>query len=225
MRRTFLLLAWLLVPAAATAQGRSETGPVRLNFNLVGGYAPTVDFSVPHGQWVLENGERAASGVGVGLSLGLVFTPRIQLLASIGGSEHDPPGAEAFSLLHLELLLRYSFASSSRRLVPFVSAGRSSRSLIWDNWQGGAEDLIVTGAALTGSAGLSYFLNPSLALESELIVSRGRFTEAQRGKYEITPAWYSRQPHLEPFDATITRLLAGISWYPRGRKSAAAAKP
>jgi hypothetical protein len=199
MRRTFLLLAWLLVPTAAIAQVRSETGGLRLNAHLVGNGISS------------EVTDRTETGAGLGVSIGYGFTPRFQLLARIDGAGVEPDGEPAYTLGNAELAVRYSFASSDQRLVPFIAAGPALRLLMWENVLG--EDLTVSGLALNLGGGLAYFVSPSFALEGELTVGLGRFTRA---------TWGDEVATIEAFNATTSRAAAGVSWYPRGRRTVVA---
>jgi hypothetical protein len=199
MRRTCpLLLASLLVPAAAMAQVRSETGGIRLNTHLLGSAIS------------VEDADRSETGIGLGFSIGYGFTPRFLLLVRLDAAPIEPGDAPAYALGHAELALRYNFADSGGRLVPFVSAGPALRVMVWEDFmqQG---DLALSGSAVSIGGGLSYFFTPSVALESEVSVGLGRFTDGTLGDRALT---------VEAFSATTTRFAAGVSWYPRGRRAA-----
>jgi hypothetical protein len=210
MRRTFLLLAWLLVPTAAMAQVRSETGGLRLSAHLVGS---SISF---------RDADLRESGLGVGISGGYGFTPRFQLLGRFDAAVIRADEGLDYALVHADLTIRYNFANSDRRLVPFVSAGVSERSVIREDSTGAGES-VVSGASITLGGGLSYFFSPSFALEGELSVG------LQRPFYKERPAcsgWYACDTLFEDdpviFSASTTRLAAGVSWYPRGRRAVVA---
>jgi len=64
----------------------------------------------------------------------------------------------------------------------------------------------IFGGALTLGGGLLFYFHETLALDLQLALSGGDFTEAKIGDTTIELA--------EPYRATTTRLNVGLSWWP-----------
>jgi hypothetical protein len=196
MRRVWLLLSWLLMPTAAMAQVRSETTGLRLNAHLNGS---AISF---------EDLDERDSGAGVGLSVGYGVTPNWLVFATVDAASIDVPGFSGYTLGHVDLGVRYSFASADRRLVPFLAAAYTYRLAIEviEN-----EDFTLSGSGGTIGGGAAFYFSPSLALEGELGVNLGWFTDAKIGDMSLDLD--------ETLRATSTRLNLGLSWYPRGSRA------
>lgn len=102
--------------------------------------------------------ERTASG-GLGVTLGYGLNDRVTLFTR---------GDYAYRASYLDVGARYSFGGASGALRPYVEGALSAVGRVRDG-------VGVGGAALTGGAGLEYFLAPGLALDAGMSYSRGEW--------------------------------------------------
>lgn len=145
-------------------------------------------------------------GPGIGAQIGYAFSPRLMMyagadIARLGAAPED--GGGHWGLGILELGGRLSFPSAKSRIAPYVTGAVSYRGLAAEIV--GFGDVKLHGAALSGGAGLTYAVSPTLALDGGLVLSMGKFGDYEdpEGKFNID------------VDNTIsTRLRFGLDWRP-----------
>lgn len=103
--------------------------------------------------------ERRTGSAGFGVTLGYGLNDRVTLFTR---------GDYAYRASYLDVGARYSFGEASGALRPYVEGALSAVGSL----RGGAR---VGGAALTGGAGLEYFVTPNLALDAGMKYSRGEW--------------------------------------------------
>ncbi|MBB4636218.1 outer membrane beta-barrel protein [Longimicrobium terrae] len=155
--------------------------------------------------------EDAEGGVGAGITAGYGFNENLSIYLTVDGAKmkydegSDPTGEETYTLAQADLGLRYTFGSTANSLRPYLNAAVSgvSRSDEFDD-----TDFTLTGPAGTFGAGLQYFFSPSLALDTNLQVSLGKFN-----KYTVDGDDVDFDDDGEP-SLTGSRLQVGLSWHP-----------
>ena len=153
-----------------------------------------------------------SSGIGGGLEVGYLVTPRLQAYAGFDLAKQaiDVTGLDGnFGLTHLEAGARLSFPIARSKAMPYVGlwAGRRSLSTTVDNFVTGASsDLSMSGMAVGASGGVQVFVSPKLALDGGLSVGVGRM-----GNIKVDG---QRQDWGTPDRTTTTRIRFGANWYP-----------
>jgi hypothetical protein len=193
------LLAAALLPPSLSAQESTTRG-----FN--------VELHLSGASLEPENGDRSNAGGG-GLLVGYGFNRSFQLFVQLDGAEFDvdETGVDGrWRMGHADLGVRYHFANSLRSWVPYLQAGVSLRGVSVEEaevnqvTQSGSVG-IVGGALLLGGGVMVYF-NESLALDLQLAFAGGDFTKAEIGDVTVELT--------EPYRATTTRFIIGLSWWP-----------
>ena len=155
---------------------------------------------------VVDNSD-AESGGGLDLRLGYGFTPLFSMYANIGGASMTAksaitgePTSASYSLGYFDLGGQLNFRSGEA-LVPYLETAVTGIAAVFD---GGSEDLTVSGAGLSAGGGLKYFFTPSAALNGGLMMTIGNFNQAE----------YASETAEMNARATAARLKLGITVYP-----------
>ncbi len=202
MRRTFPLmlslpfLATALVAGSVSAQESTTRG-----FHL-GLHASGASLQV-------QDGDRSNAGGG-GVVIGYGINRRILLFLQADGATFDVRDTDIegeWTMAHVDLGVRYHFASSLRSWVPYLQAAFSGRTVNVDNAvvnQMPAADGSMLGGAFSVGGGLMVYFKETLALDLQLIWSNGKFTEFKVGNLtESVPG----------VDARSSRFNIGVSWW------------
>jgi opacity protein-like surface antigen len=194
-RFSTVLACALAVAAASPAMAqstdpefvRSNTSGLMIGLGLNGSAISGDDFS-----------SETESGGGLDLEFGWGFTPQFALVADLSGASIDSQDAGSYTLGHFDLAARYSFAKSSRALIPYLEAGVTGRAVSQD-------DATLSGAGFSFGGGAQYFLAPSWSLGASLKWTAGKFTQAEVDGETIDDL---------DIQATSARFRMGVSWYP-----------
>ncbi len=174
------LVAAALAAGSAAAQEAPAAPPVAqsdlrgfmLGLNFNGGVAGTG----------LPSGNRASAGLGVTLGYGV--SDRLTLFTR---------GDYAYSSTYLDVGARYSFGAAPGALRPYVEGAFTGVGAL----RGGAR---FSGTALTGGAGVEYFLSPNLGMDAGMSYSRGEWDrDIELGGGKVLG---------------VSRLNLGIRWRP-----------
>ncbi|MBV6520147.1 MAG: hypothetical protein MNPFHGCM_00252 [Gemmatimonadaceae bacterium] len=159
-------------------------------------------------------GNDAHGGGGLGVQLGYGFNRIVTGFIQLDGSRIDIPVDEQgsitgdWALAHAELGVRFHFANSLRRWVPYVETSLGSRAVSVKNAEvrgQTANDISFSGGAFTFGTGLSAYLKETMALDVSLKWTGGEFTKIDVGNLAIK--------NLE-VDANSFRFGLGIVWWP-----------
>jgi opacity protein-like surface antigen len=170
-----------------------------------------------------ENSDNAADdGGGLGLQLGYGFRNNLALFIDLTGTRMRPEEeeeADEYNLGHVDLGVRYHFASPSRALMPYVEAAFTGRAATQEGTIEHPEtgepvdaEIEIRGTAFTFGGGLQYFASPRFALNAGVRFSTGPFDNV---KFKIGDT--SIEVEDLDIDATSTRLNLGFVWYPKAR--------
>jgi hypothetical protein len=159
----------------------------------------------------VEDGETRDDGAGGGIHVGYGFNRIVTLMLQIDGAgfmldEGTIQGE--WTMAHIDLGARFNFASTLRRWVPYLQASVTGRGVtVKDPIVNGREESDVTfgGGGFSGGGGLLVYLKETLALEAQLMITGGEFTEIKVNNVTVSG--------LE-IDAASSRFNLGLSWWP-----------
>jgi hypothetical protein len=195
-----VVLALVLVGTTAlpTAAQRSTTRGFTVGAHLQGA-SLSVDGGEPD------------DGGGIGVRAGYGFNRRFTGYLEIDGVVFDTPNPDFggyWGLAHVDLGVRFHFANSLRRWVPFLEGAFGAQALDLDRATVDGEvvdDVHISGGAASLGGGVSFFATETLAIETVLKVSAGSFDQITVGN--VTRSGMD-------VEATSTRLKIGIAWWP-----------
>jgi hypothetical protein len=191
------LLGVLLASAATSAQ-ESTTRGFTLGAHISGASITP------------EDGDQS-NAAGAGLFFGYGFNRTVQLFLQLDGAEFDVEDPEIegkWTMGHADLGVRFHFANSLRRWVPYLQATLTGRAVSVEDAvvNGNPENEVsLTGSALSLGGGILFYFNETFAADVQLIGSAGRFTEIRVNN--VTVGGLER-------DATSGRFNLGVLWWP-----------
>lgn len=153
-----------------------------------------------------------SSGLGAGVEVGYLVTPRLLAYAGVDIVKQpvDIAGLDGdFGLTHIEAGARLSFPIPRSRMLPYVGAwvGRRSLSTTLDDFDTGtSQDLSLSGFGVGASGGVQMFVSPKLALDGGVSVGMGKL-----GNVKLDGV---RQHGGTMNNTTTTRIRFGANWYP-----------
>lgn len=189
----------LALPAGAQAQSSTTQG-LSLGFHLSGA-SLTVEG---------EDGNGAAGG---GLSVGYGVNQKIMLFAQLDAAQFDDQVSGDvegdWRLGHADLGVRYHFANTERRWVPYAQAAFTFRAVsVEDPSVDGAQrnEVELSGGGLTLGGGVAVYISEAFSLDAQLLWTGGEFTTLRVDNVSVSGF---------DVDATSGRFNLGISWWPR----------
>jgi opacity protein-like surface antigen len=192
------LLACLCLAVPATAQQSTTRGFV---IGLHGSGASLV----------VEDQDRNNAGGG-GIIVGYGVNRRITILAQADGAEFDEQSTGeiqgTWTMGHFDLGVRFNFANSLRRLVPFLQGTLGARAVsVSDPFVNGTseEEVSFTGPSVTLGGGVDIYFSEGFALDLALLWTGGEFNTIRVND--------TSQSGFD-FDARSTRLNIGVAWWP-----------
>ena len=204
MRSIRILLAALLVActagmaAAPAAAQKSTTRGFTLGAHIQGASLKVEDDDPSSG---------GGAGVRVGYGFNRSFTAYVEADGTAFDVENDEFGGE-WSMGHVDLGLRYNFANSLRRWVPFIEGAVGGRAVRLENATVAGDsvgELTFSGGALSVGGGISYFVSEKLALETLVKFSGGTFEQIDIGNVSVNDI---------DIDASSFRFKLGVAWWP-----------
>lgn len=203
MRRFFLNA---LVPATLLAVGAT---PSRAQESTTRGFV--VGLHASGASLEVESQDRNNAGGG-GLLVGYGVNRRFTIFAQADGAEFDNQRTSDvqgnWTMGHFDLGVRFNFANSLRRFVPFLQGSVGARTVsVSDAKVNGssAKDVSITGSSLSLGGGLDFYFSEHWALDVALLWSGGKFTTLKADNVSVTGF---------DVDANSSRFNIGVVWWP-----------
>jgi hypothetical protein len=120
----------------------------------------------------------------------------------------NPDFGGYWSMVHVDVGVRYNFANSLRRWVPFLEGAIGVRAVQVDDARVNGDsvgELNFTGGAFSLGGGVSFFATEKLALETVMKFSGGTFEQVDVGNVSVN--------NLD-IDASSFRFKIGLAWWP-----------
>jgi hypothetical protein len=194
---TLAALATLLLTGSAAAQ-RSTTRGFTLGAHLQAA------------SLTIEDGD-PDNGGGLGIRAGYGFNRLFTGYLEIDGIAFDVENPELngnWSMAHVDLGMRFNFANSLRRWVPFLEAALGGRAVTVDDASVDNDaigSVSFNGGAFSIGGGVGFFVSQKVALETVLKWSAGEFTEIDVGNLSVSGL---------DIEATSFRFKFGVAWWP-----------
>jgi hypothetical protein len=194
-----VILAFLAGPAAS---------PVVAQRSTTRGF--TVGAHLQGASLAVENGDPDDGG-GLGLRVGYGFNRRFTGYLETDAIVFDVANPEFggyWSMVHADLGVRFNFANSLRRWVPFLEAALGGRAVQLKDATVDADSagtLNFSGGAFSLGGGLSFFATEKLAIETLMKFTGGRFEQVDVGNVSVR--------NLD-IDASSFRFKFGLAWWP-----------
>ena len=191
------LAVFALTPPAAAQE--STTRGLNLGFHLASSALK------------LEDGDDESTGGGAGIVVGYGLNRTVMLLFQLDGILFDVEDADVegeWTMGHADLGVRFHFASTLRKWVPYLQVAATGRAVTVNDAQVGNDtdaEVTFSGGGLSGGGGLMVYLKETLALDLQLMLTGGQFTDVKVDNVTVSG--------LE-IDATSSRLSLGLSWWP-----------
>jgi len=152
---------------------------------------------------------RGGGGLGVraGYGVNRYFTPYLEADA-IQFDVPNPDLGGTWGMTHLDVGLRYNFANSLRRWVPFLETALGVRAVIVDDGTSNGTDVgrvTFSGGAFSLGGGVGYYVKQHVAIETVFKFTGGKFENVDVGNVTVR--------NLD-IDASSTRVKFGVEWWP-----------
>ena len=202
MRSTSAIVAVMLICASMAATPAAAQLSTTRGFSIAAhlqGASLTVEDDDP------------AGGGGLGVRLGYGFNRRLTgylELDGIGFDVENPELEGEWAMGHLDLGVRYNFANSLRRWVPFLDAAIGARAVSVEDARSDGEEVgtvTFSGGAFSLGGGLSFFTSEKFAIETLMKFTGGTFEQIDVGDVSVR--------NLD-IDASSFRFKLGVSWWP-----------
>jgi hypothetical protein len=196
--RTVMLAMLVSMAATPAAAQKSTTRGFNIAAHLVGG-SLTVEDEDPSG------------GGGLGVRVGYGFNRRFMGYFDIDGIVFDvenPDLEGEWAMGHGDLGVRFSFANSLSRWVPFVDAAIGVRTVSVEDATSDGEDVGTTtfsGGAFSLGGGVSFYTSQKFAIETLVKFTGGTFEQVDVGSVSVRDL---------DIDASSFRFKLGVSWWP-----------
>jgi hypothetical protein len=196
------LLTALLVTAPLAAQEvRSNTQGLVLGVNFNGSSLK------------VEDGD-SESGGGGGFLVGWGVSRRVALFfrGDLGNMTISNPEIDGEYILAFgELGVRVTLGGPQRRFVPYVMGAFTGMSASADIFIGPlvSTNVEVRGGGFTVGGGFHHYFTPTLALDAQLLLTGGEFSEVEVGTLSTD---------IDALEASAARLNIGLAWYPLRRR-------
>jgi hypothetical protein len=204
MRSTMAFRAALL---AAIAVG-TATAPAFAQRSTTRGF--TLGVHLQAASLTVEDDDPAGGG-GAGLRAGYGFNRNFTGYIEADGITFDvdnPDFGGEWTMGHLDLGLRYNFANSLNRWIPFLEAAVGGRAVRLENATvdgDSAGELNFSGGALSIGGGIGFFATEKLAIETLVKFSGGTFEQIEVGNVAVN--------NLD-IEASSFRFKLGVAWWP-----------
>ena len=196
-----LAVACALVLATAPQSHLSAQKSTTRGFNL-GAHFQGASYTI--------EAEDAQEAGGFGVRVGYGINRIVTLYLGVDGAQvelQDPTVSGDWSLAHVDAGVRFHFANSLRRWVPYLDAALGARAVTVKNAVVNGDsspNASLNGAAFSVGGGLYVFFNESLALDVGVKASSGEFNKIDIGALSLS--------NLD-LDVKSTRFNLGVVWW------------
>jgi hypothetical protein len=196
--RTAMLVVVASMAATPAAAQRSTTR----GFNI-GAHLQAASLKV-------EDDEPSGGG-GAGIRVGYGFNRTLTGYVELDGITFDVENPELegeWTMGQVDFGLRYNFANSQRRLIPFLDAAIGGRAVSVEDATSEGEDagkVTFSGGAFSLGGGVSFFTSEKFAVETLVKFTGGKFEQIDVGDVSVR--------NLD-IDASSFRFKLGVSWWP-----------
>ena len=186
------------VTATPAAAQRSTTRGWNIGAHLQGA-SLTVEDDDPSG------------GGGLGVRVGYGFNRNFTGYIEADGITFDIENPELegeWRMGHVDLGVRYNFANSLRRWIPFLEGAIGGRAVTVEDATSDGEDIgkvTFSGGALSLGGGVSVFTSEKFAIETLVKFTGGTFEQIDVGNVSVRDL---------DVDASSFRFKVGVSWWP-----------
>ena len=146
-------------------------------------------------------------GIRAGYGVNRYFTPYLEADAIQFDVANTDLGGQ-WGMTHVDLGVRYSFANSLRRWVPFLEAALGVRAVIVDDGTVNGNDVgrvTFSGGAFSLGGGVGFYVKQHVAIETLIKFTSGTFENVNVGDVTVG--------NLD-IQAQSTRLKFGVAWWP-----------
>jgi hypothetical protein len=143
--------------------------------------------------------------------LGYGFNRRFTGYLELDGITFDVENPELegeWTMGHADLGVRFNFANSLRRFVPFLDAAIGGRAVSVEDATSDGEDVgtvTFSGGSFSLGGGISFFTSEKFAIETLVKFTGGKFEQIDVGDVSV------RNLDIE---ASSFRFKVGVSWWP-----------
>jgi hypothetical protein len=203
MRSTWALRAALLALAAGAAATPAAAQRSTTRGFSVGAHLQAASLTV-------EDDDPAGGG-GIGVRAGYGFNRSFTAYVEADGIAFDVENPELqgeWAMAHVDFGVRYNFANSLRRWVPFLDGALGARAVSVEDATSDGEDvgtLTFSGGTFSLGGGISFFASETFAIESLVKFTEGKFERIELGDVSVRDL---------DIDAASFRLKIGVSWWP-----------
>jgi hypothetical protein len=180
------------ITASSAAAQRSTTRGFTVGAHLQGA-SLTVDNGDPDG------------GGGFGARVGYGYLEADAIVFDVA----NPDFGGYWSMVHADLGVRFNFANSTRRWVPFLEGALGVRAVqVEDRTRMNGDtvpELNFSGGAASAGGGISFFATEKLAIETLVKLTGGTFEQVDVGNVSLR--------NLD-IDASSFRFKIGLAWWP-----------
>jgi opacity protein-like surface antigen len=158
----------------------------------------------------VENGDPDTGGGG-GFMVGYGFNRRFTAFLNVDGSVVDAVNAPnltgQWDMAHVDFGVRFHFANSLNRWIPYLEAAAGARAVSVDeaDVDGEIQAVSFSGASFTLGGGVAYYLNETVSLDLNAKLTSGQFTDIEVGNFSVSGL---------DIDADSFRFGLGIVWWP-----------
>jgi hypothetical protein len=176
----------------------------------IGGHLQAASLEVQNDD-TADDDDDVSSGGGIGVRVGYGFNRRFTGYLETDAIVFDvanPDFGGYWSMVHVDLGLRYNFANSLRRWVPFLEGALGARAVQVDDATVDGDsvgELSFSGGAGSLGGGISFFPTEKLAIEALMKFTGGTFERVDVGNVSVNGL---------DIEASSFRFKIGVAWWP-----------
>ena len=172
----------------------------------------TIGLHVSGSSLNVEGGDNERNNAGGGgIHLGYGVNRRITIFAQGDAAKFDETTDNIegeWTMGHFDVGVRFNFANSLRKWVPFLQAALGYRAVSVSNPvvnSNPVNELSISGAGFTLGGGVDFYFSESWALDLQLLWTGGEFSTLRVDNISVSGL---------DFDANSSRVNLGVSWWP-----------